>query len=308
MTKYNTEVKGKEIWGASGRAQWPVQVGGLVQGTETESDTAPRRPGQTQEFNLCLSHLGSTSSLYEIYVANGQKMVKKIQCCRSGKTHHFCATAVVGSMTKLSHGQWCGGFMLFFFLSLFLRSFFKDFFSPYEFKGRCGVQHRAAWVTGDTCCEIIFACGLCGNSFLLHLLQDDIWINSWLDSSGQIKRLGVSGLHFPRALFHNRAGYNSSPRVPARSSAPPLEHLISIWLSCSVFTCLSIIAGSVMLLNANCLTGFPLHSAFTDLFSHRTASDAVPLHVLWEETDTSCCTHQLHNCWKNEGCGQAKKA
>lgn len=86
----------------------------------------------------------------------------------------------------------------------------------------------------------------------------------------------VSGLHLPDALFHNWAGYNSSPRVPACSSAPLPEHLSGIWLSCSVFTCLSIIAGKVTLPNASCLTGFPLHSAFTDLSLHRTISDLPP--------------------------------
>ena len=81
------------------------------------------------------------------------------------------------------------------------------------------------------------------HSFLLHLMQDDVWINPWLDSSEQLKRLGVPGLHFPDALFHSWAGYNSGPQVPARSSAPLQEHLTSIWLPCSVFTCLLIIAG-----------------------------------------------------------------
>lgn len=97
-----------------------------------------------------------------------------------------------------------------------------------------------------------------------------------LDSSGQIKRLH----------------YSSSLKMPAHFSASLLEHLISIWLSFSVFTAPSINAGKVAFPNANCLTGSSLHPAFLSLPSHRPASDP----VLQEQTDTGCCTHQLHNC------------
>lgn len=63
----------------------------------------------------------------------------------------------------------------------------------------------------------IFACGL--HSSLLHLAQDDIWMNPWLDASGQINRLGGSGLHFPDALSH--IALDTTP-APGWLHAPPL--------------------------------------------------------------------------------------
>lgn len=155
------------------------------------------------------------------------------------------------------------------------------------------MQDRDAWIAGDTSCERISAVVYVVTLFPLTLMQDDIRINLWLDSSGQIKRLGESGLHFLDMIFPIWVGdYSSSPRTPARSSASLPEHLISIWLSFSVFTALSINAGKVTLPNANCLTGSSLHSAFMDLSSHRPASDP----VLQKQTDTGCCTHQPHSC------------
>lgn len=126
MTKHNTEVKGKEIRGGSRQGPEPVQVGGLVQGTETESDTAPWRPGQTQEFNLCLSHPGSTSSLYEIYVANGQKNGQKGSVLQKWKNSSLlCHSSGRFNDKTFPCPVMGGGSCSIFF---FFKSFFKGFF------------------------------------------------------------------------------------------------------------------------------------------------------------------------------------
>lgn len=166
-------------------------------------------------------------------------------------------------MTKLLHVQW--GWVSH---SLFLKSILK-YFSPYEFQCRCGVQDRAAWIAGDTSCEMIPAVGDVVTLFPLtfdagwHGLTYD-WIP--LDRSRGLETLGFLSLTCFSPIW---AGYySSSPGIPACSSASLLEHLISVWLSFRVFTAPSIGAGKVTFSNTNCLTGSSLHSAFMDLSSH----------------------------------------
>lgn len=152
-------------------------------------------------------------------------------------------------------------------------------------------------VAGDACCEIIFACGLHSNTLTFDA--------GLLDCSGHQEAWSVWA-SFSRCPFPQVGCIQLQSLGAYMFFCSPPEHLISIWLSCSVLTCLSIITGKVMLPKANCLTGFPIHFDFIDLFSHRTAGNLVPLHLLQEEMGPGCCTHQLHNSWKNKGSSHAK--
>lgn len=141
-------------------------------------------------------------------------MVKKNQRCRKWKIHQFWTVAAAGAMTKLLHIQWYGVFH-----SFFIKSFLK-YFSLYEFQGRCGVQDRDAWIAGDTSCERISAVVYVVTLFPLTLMQDDIRINLWLDSSGQIR--GLESLGFISLTRFSPSGLETTAPVPGRLHAPLL--------------------------------------------------------------------------------------